>query len=389
MLRSLIIVTVIAFAVSTATAQEHDLVVLNGRVMDPETNLDAVRNVGVKDGKIAIITDQAITGQQTINADGLVVAPGFLDMHDHNAAIPFGQKLALRDGVTTPMELELGVYLVDEWYAALKGKSQSNFGVSVGTMPVRETMFNPDYKTAFSGDIVYDMQVPKKTRTSMAWSTTIAKEDQFKQFQRMLEKGLSEGAIAIGHVPGYMVTGSTNQESTIAQKLAGQHKTFVALHGRFSSQMPPTSGLLGTFEMMGPQSVYGGGLVVQHMTAQTLANTSIALRMIDDARSRGVQVIAEIYPYDYGATIVGADYLHPDNYGRNMKRDYKDIIEISTLKPLTKQRYEELVKTAPATPVMFYNATEQTVYDALAHPSTVLGSDSFVYSKQVRRWCGD
>lgn len=382
MLRHLIIATTFLFAVSTVAAQQYDLVVLNGRVMDPETKLDAVRNVGVQAGKIAIITEQPITGAQTIEARGLVVAPGFLDMHDHNTAIPFGQKLALRDGVTTPMELELGAYLVDEWYAALEGKSQTNFGVSVGTMPVRETMFNPKYKSAFSGDILYDMQVPKQTRTSMAWSTTIARQDQFKQLQTMLEKGLNEGALAIGHVPGYMVSGSTNQESTIAQKLAGQHKSFVALHGRFSSQMPPTSGLLGTFEMMGPQSVYGGGLVVQHLTAQTLADTSIALRMIDDARSRGIQVIAEIYPYDYGATIVGADYLHPDNYGRNMKRGYKDIIEISTLKPLTKARYEELVKTAPATSVMFYNATEQTVYDALAHPSTVLGSDSFVYSNK-------
>lgn len=376
----IIVAATIAFVVSSASAQQYDLVINGGRVMDPETKLDAVRNVGIKDGKIAVISDQPITGSETIEAEGLVVAPGFLDMHDHNTAIPFGQKLALRDGVTTPMELELGVYPVDEWYAALEGKSQANYGVSVGTAPVRETLFNPKYATEFHGDLLYDMQVPKETRASMSWSTTIATQDQFARFQTMLEKGLNDGAIAIGHVPGYMVSGSSNQESTIAQKLAGKHKTFVALHGRFSSQMPPSSGLLGTFELMGPQSIYGGGLVVQHITAQTLADTSVALRMLDDARSRGIQVIAEIYPYDYGATIVGADYLHPDNYQHNMKRDYKDIIETSTLKPLTKERYEELVKNAPATSVMFYNATEQTVYDALTHPSTVLGSDSFTFT---------
>ncbi|TWT60941.1 amidohydrolase family protein [Rubinisphaera italica] len=365
---------------ASTNAADYDLVILNGRVMDPETKLDAVRNVGIKDGKITTITDESIQGTNSIDAKGLVVAPGFLDMHHHNVAVPFGQKLALRDGVTTPMELELGVYEVDKWYAALKGKSQSNYGVSVGTMPIRETIFNPKFKTKFAGDILYDMQIPKETRTSMAWSKTIATTKDMVRFRKMLEEGLDAGAIAIGHVPGYMVSGVTNEESTIAQQLAGKHKTFVALHGRYSSQMPPASGILGTYEMMAPQATYGGGLVVQHITAQTLADTPFALRMIDDARSRGTHVIAEIYPYDYGGTIVGADYLHPDNYQRNMKRDYKDIIEVSTLKPLTKERYEELVKTAPGTSVMFYNATEQTVYDGLAHPSTVLGSDAFAYS---------
>lgn len=365
-----------------ASADPYDLVIRNGRVVDPETKLDAVRNVGVRGGVIRAVSEQELQGAEVIDATGLVVAPGFLDMHHHNTAIPFGQKLALRDGVTTPMELEVGVYEVDRWYAALEGKSQTNYGVSVGTSPVRETMFNPKYKSVFAGDILYDMQLPKKSRTSMAWSTTIATEDNFKRFREMLEKGLSEGAIAIGHVPGYMVEGVTNQESSIAQQIAGKHGSFVALHGRYSSQMPPASGILGTYEMMGPQAVYGGGLVVQHMTAQTLADTPFALRMIDAARAQGVQVIAEIYPYDYGATIVAADYLHPDNYGRNMKRDYKDIVEVSTLKPLTKERYEQLVKTAPSTSVMFYNATQQTVYRALAHPSTVLGSDAFPYSKK-------
>ena len=361
-------------------ADEYDVVILNGRIIDPESKLDAIRNVGIRNGKIAVITEQPVSAPRSIDASGLVVAPGFLDMHHHNVGVPFGQKLALRDGVTTPMELELGVYEIERWYDALDGRSQTNYGVSVGTMPIRETMFNPKYVTKFSGDILYDMQVPKETRSSMAWSTTIAQPDDFDRFRQMLEKGLKQGAIAIGHVPGYMVSGVSNQESTIAQQLAGQHGSFVALHGRYSSQMPPASGLLGTYEMMGPQSVYGGGLVVQHITAQTLADTPVALRMIDDARSRGIQVIAEIYPYDYGGTIVGADYLHPDNYQQNMKRSYKDIIEVATLQPLTKERYEHLVKTAPGTSVMFYNATKQTVYDGLAHPSTVLGSDAFPFS---------
>lgn len=110
------------FAVFPAQAADYDLVILNGRVMDPESKLDAVRNVGVKDGKIAVVTKGAIKGKETIDAKGHVVAPGFIDMHFHNTGIPFGGKLALRDGLTTPLELEAGAYPVDTWYAALEGK---------------------------------------------------------------------------------------------------------------------------------------------------------------------------------------------------------------------------------------------------------------------------
>jgi len=132
---SLVVLTTLVMpTASVFAAQYYDLVILNGRVMDPETKLDAVRNVGVKDGKIAILTKEEITGRKSIDAKDHVVSPGFIDMHDHNTAAPFGQKLALRDGVTTPMELEAGVYPVDSWYAYLEGKSQTNYGASVGTI---------------------------------------------------------------------------------------------------------------------------------------------------------------------------------------------------------------------------------------------------------------
>lgn len=77
-------------------------------------------------------------------------------------------------------------------------------------------------------------------------------------------------------------------------------------------------------EQMAPQMTYGGGIVFQHMTAQALADTPQALELFDAARAKGIAALAEVYPYDFGGTIVAADYLHPDNYGPNMGRDYKD-----------------------------------------------------------------
>ncbi len=138
--------------------------------------------------------------------------------------------------------------------------------------------------------------------------------------------------------------------------------------------------MLGTDEQLGAVLASGGGLIVQHMTAQCLDLTKYCQEMVDKAYANGHQVISEIYPYTYGATIVAADYLHPDNYKNNMGHTYSDIVEIATLKPLTRERYEYLVKNAPFTSVTFKNATKEVLARALAHPTSLVGSDAFPYN---------
>jgi urease alpha subunit len=113
------------------TAETYDLVILNGRVMDPESGLDAIRNVGVKDGKISNITETEIDGKEAIDATGYVVAPGFIDLHVHGQD-PYAIKLMLRDGVTSALEIEFGAYPVEDYYKEREGKWQANFGTSVG-----------------------------------------------------------------------------------------------------------------------------------------------------------------------------------------------------------------------------------------------------------------
>ena len=118
-------------AVMPAVAADYDLVINNGRVMDPETMYDSVANVGVKDGRIAVITKKKITGKETIDAKGLVVAPGFIDGHQH-CIEPYAYRLMLRDGRTTIMDLEIGAHgpKLNEWYKRREGNSPLNFGVS-------------------------------------------------------------------------------------------------------------------------------------------------------------------------------------------------------------------------------------------------------------------
>jgi alpha-D-ribose 1-methylphosphonate 5-triphosphate diphosphatase PhnM len=109
----------------------YDLVISGGRVIDPESGLDTVRNVGVRGGTIVAVTDQAIHGNETIDTTGHVVAPGFIDLHAHGQS-PFDIKTKLRDGVTSPLEIEAGAYPVDVFYKEREGKAQANYAVSIG-----------------------------------------------------------------------------------------------------------------------------------------------------------------------------------------------------------------------------------------------------------------
>ncbi|NER08900.1 amidohydrolase family protein [Muriicola jejuensis] len=376
------IITTIALmlALSSLNAQEkpaeYDLVILNGRVMDPETMFDAIANVGIKDGKIVMITKSKITGKEIINAKGHVVAPGFIDPHSHNVPTPFGQKLALRDGVTTPLELELGVLPINFWYDQMKGKSQTNYGASASIEAAREKILNPTYQTSDAA-LINDASIMDETHLSMAWSKDVASDEQVNQILDLVEEGLKQGGLGIGYTPGYMVYGVRSEEGVGAQKLAGKYRRFVYLHGRFSGQLPPNDGLTGTLQQLGAAEAYGGGLVIAHMTAQTLSQTKEAQAIIDAAARKGIPVISEIYAYTYGSTIVAADYLEPDNYQNNMGHDYKDIVNLTDMKPLTKETYEQLKKDAPTTNVTFENATKEDLYWALSHPTSIIGSDAF------------
>lgn len=362
-------------------AQDYDLVILNGRVMDPETMLDKELNVGIKDGKIAVITPDAITGEEIIDATDHVVAPGFIDTHGHNVTTPFGQKLHLRSGVTTPLELEMGVLPVDAWYESWEGKSQTNYGATAGVQGAREMVLNPDYKS-LTGATLNDFQFAVDTHFSAAVTQKVASDEQVEQILGLVEEGLKQGALGVGYTPGYMVFAARSEEGIGAQRLAGKYGRFLAMHGRFSGQQPPDDGLLGTLQQLGSAAAYGGGVIFQHLTAQTLGETDTAIALIDAAAHKGVPVVAEIYAYTYGQTMVAADYLRPDNYQNAMGRDYGDIVEIATQKPLTKERYEEMVKETPFQLVTFENATREDLYSALAHPTTIIASDSAPYTRK-------
>jgi len=389
-LKTKIIGLVICLFTVSAHAQNYDVVILNGRVMDPETGFDAVRNVGVSDGTIVTITKDRISGSQTIDAAGHVVAPGFVDGHVHVVDAPLGQKAALRDGVTTTLDLELGAWPVDDWYDNLEGRSQTHHGAVVSVLAARTEVFSPNYKST-TGNFVSDIYSGMKI--SGDWITRIPTDDQRRQILGIIDHGLSRGALGIGPPAGYMTEGFTSQEMIGIQKLAGKYGRFSHVHTRFSSQAPPTTALLAFQEAIDPAVAYGGGVIIAHFTAQSLALTGAAMEYVDAMRERGVPIVLEVYPYNYGAAGngVSADYLKPDNYQRNMGRDYKDIIDTKTGQPLDQATYEKMVKDDPNHPVLFYNATEEDMLKGVGHPDILIGCDCFPFTdpntgKMVTAW---
>ena len=182
--KTLAVTLMAAFVIATpATAADdaYDVVIANGRVMDPQSGLDAVRNVGLRAGRIAAISAEPMQGRRTIDAKGLVVAPGFIDLHEHGQK-PENYRFQAHDGVTTSLELEAGTADVADWYAQREGKSLINFGVSVGHIPTRMKVMKDPGSWLPTGDAAH----------------RAATDAELAQIEQRIEAGLKQGALAVG-----------------------------------------------------------------------------------------------------------------------------------------------------------------------------------------------
>src|ERR1041384_4512683 len=127
----------LALTFSSGSQPAYALVILNGRVIDPESRTDAVRNLGISNGSIKTITSNKLSGRTVIDARRLVVSPGFIDLHQHGQDEE-NYRFKAMDGVTTALELEVGTGDVDAWYAQRDQKSLINYGVSAGHLAARD-----------------------------------------------------------------------------------------------------------------------------------------------------------------------------------------------------------------------------------------------------------
>lgn len=202
------VVTVCLSLPSLARAEAFDLVLANGRVMDPESGLDAIRNVGIRDGVIQAVTPEALSGRRVLDVSGLVVAPGFIDLHWHGVR-PESHRYQAMDGVTASFELEIGVADVDRWYEEREGRMPIHFGAAVGHVPIR---------MAVKGD---DGEFLPRGPGAKAPVTT----EELDEIMRRIEHGLRRGAVGVGLGIVYTPAAQT-WELLEVFRLAARHRAF-------------------------------------------------------------------------------------------------------------------------------------------------------------------
>lgn len=342
-------------ATRPAAAEDYDLVINGGRVMDPETMYDDIANVGIKDGRITAITKDAITGAKTIDAKGLVVAPGFIDTHFH-AVDPFATKMSLRDGVTTGMDLELGALHVEDWYAK-KAKEgwQVNYGTTSSHNLARMVIHDPELKISepidFSNANGYLNGSANDGK--QGWSVSRSNIEQMNAIIKILDEDLRFGALGVGIGLAYMATGTTSYEVFEAQRAAARYGRLSSVHTRYHlSAQTPTEAPIAFDEVFANAMLLGAPLLMAHDNDYGWWEIEEKLQM---ARAKGLNMWSEHYPYDAGSTPVSADFLNPALWEQTYGNKYEETIyDPLTDKFLDKVAYEALKKRDPGQSIVVF-----------------------------------
>ena len=349
-----------------------DVVILNGRVIDPETGLDDTRNVGIKDGHIAIITAEKIAGDKTIDATNLVVSPGFIDLHAHGQNIS-AYRLQAMQGVTTALELESGVLPITDWYEGQAKKNLPiNYGAAAGWTFARIATFENSQPEASAAYF-------QKAQSDPTWKYNIATEEQMAQILGLLEKGLKEGGLGIGINAGY-APGYGRKEYYAVAKLASKHEVGTYTHMRYSSILEPDSTFEALEELIGLAATTGARMHICHINSNSLKDISASLELIDQARGRDISITIGAYPWGAASTVIGAAMFDGEEWKTRMGFDENAFIIGE--KRLNPETWTKMRTEAPGTFVSYFQLDETkpeelAMLDAsITHPGVLIESDA-------------
>lgn len=355
-----IIINILFSPAVVAEVQDYDLVILNGRVIDPETMFDAVGNVGIKNGRIVAITTGKISGKETIDAHGLVVSPGFIDTHFH-AVDPFATKLALRDGTTTGMDLEVGALNVKEWYdQKAKEGWQVNYGTTAALALIRATIHDPE--VAISGPVDMSNGLDYLNQAAKdgvpGWSVTRSTLEQMNRIMQRLDEELRVGALGVGVAAAYMARGFTSYEQFETQRTAARYGRLASVHLRYhGTPKTPTEAPISFGEVFANAVLLDAPLLVAHNNDYGWWEIEEKLQM---ARAKGLNMWGEYYPYEAGSTSVSADFLRPEIYEKVYGYKYEEnIYDPLTDKFLDKAAYLALVKKNPGQSIVSFKPSRK------------------------------
>ncbi|MBW4621432.1 MAG: amidohydrolase family protein [Cyanosarcina radialis HA8281-LM2] len=373
---ALILAGSISISVATArSAQTYDIVIKGGRVIDPETQLDGRRNVGIKGDKIAAISESSLAVKKVFDAAGMVVAPGFIDLHAHGQQIPAARMQAF-DGVTTGLELESGLLPVREFYETVAKEGRPiNYGASSSWVSARIAVLNnirPEanllwFQKAFALD---------------NWQYPVATPEQLAKIVALVEQGLKEGGIGIGIDAGYS-PGNGSKEFYSLGALAAKYNVPTYTHIRNFSNIDPKSSFEAYLELVAVSTTTGAHMHICHLNSTSSRDIKV-FPMLEAAQKKGANITVEAYPYGGASTVVGAEILR-GNWRDRMGMQASDI-EFEG-KPLNDQTLNEMQSKTPGAPIVFHflredqNAADRKQLDeSVLYPGGIIASDGMPWA---------
>ncbi|HLF85000.1 MAG TPA: amidohydrolase family protein [Blastocatellia bacterium] len=342
---------------SPAAAPEYDVVILNGRVIDPESRLDAIRNIGISNGTIKAISAASMRGRTTVLATGLVVSPGFIDLHSHGQDQE-NYSFKAMDGVTTALELEVGTGDANQWYTQREGKALINYGASIGHIPVRIAVMRDPGVFLPSGDGAHKA----------------ASDSEIEELKRRLEQGLKQGALGVGFGINYTEAAS-HWEILEMFRVAAKHRAPCFVHMRYSGLKEPANSIRALEEVLSATAITGAPLHVVHISSSGLRAAPLLLQMIGEAQSRGLDVTTECYPYTATQTMIESA-IYDEGWKEALGIDYKDLQWVATGERLTAESFARYRKTGGS--VIGHAIPEEIARIAVASPLTMIASDGLL-----------
>jgi len=364
-----LIFSLLLVSTTGVAAQQFDLVLEGGRVMDPETGLDAVRNVGIRGGKIVRISAEPLSGRRVVHAADLVVAPGFIDLHQHGQE-PASQRVKAFDGVTTALEMEIGAPDVAQFLRAKEGHSLIHYGTTASHAAARALVFGSPLAA-----VVIDPRagIPEILPKSGPATNQPATPEQITRIQQRLSDELDVGALGVGMGIQY-TPGATRLEVIDMFRVAAERRLPVYTHMRSTGRIEPGSAVESVEEVIGAAAITGAPLHIVHINSSCLLDSIECLSLVEGARARGLDVTTEAYPYIAGMTAVNSALFNP-GWREKLGIDYSNLVLPDTGEHLTKERFEELHNSSAPQSVLVFANTQEVVDAIIPNPLVMIASD--------------
>jgi len=354
-------------------SEQFDLVVLGGKIVDPESRLEAVRNIGIRGGRVAGISEQRLVGKIELDAAGNVVAPGYIDLPSHGMVVP-SMWMEAFDGVTTALDLEGGSLPIPEAYAIAKDEGRPlNYGYSANWAAARSAVLAG---TKLDGHFLTNLAAFARPN----WQK-LATPTQSAEILGLLEQGVQQGALGVGLLVGYAKE-SNHEEYVGAAQIAARYGMPTFTHLRHSNAREPGGVIEGHEELIAVAAMTGAHMHLCHLNSTAARLLPEVVPMLREAQRRGLRITVEAYPYGAGSTVIGSQLFDPallDAQGISET----DIFYVPAQKRIESR--EELIdarKCSPSGPAVIAfldedNANQRAMLDlAVLYADAAIASDT-------------